>query len=294
MKRAFIPVLALLALASFVMPATAAQYDGLTMDVSQSYMRLGFNDTIVLTIHLTDGGVPTGIADKSIALSFRTGGDYVIFDNDENSYLIATNSSGIATATIRLNPENQPERFRLPLQVMVEAIDTENDGIRRNQIVYVTDTGYITGYVVDDDTSTITSANISVLMPDGKAFREGTYTSSDGSGSPMGYYRIDNLPVKIPGKNTLTAEKNGYSGTIKAEAGSDSIRQDIVIHDFKDSRDVTSIIAVNANITVTPAPTVGNTTDIPAKPTTMTTTIIIAIALIALVYLGLKAYRRMF
>ena len=108
MKRAFIAVLALLALASFAMPATAAQYDGLMMDVSQTYMRLGFNDTIVLTLHLTDGGAPTGIADKSVALSFRTGGDYVIFGNEQPSMSIATNSSGIATATIRLNPENQP------------------------------------------------------------------------------------------------------------------------------------------------------------------------------------------
>ncbi len=293
MKRAFIAVLALLALASFAMPATAAQYDGLMMDVSQTYMRLGFNDTIVLTLHLTDGGVPTGIADKSVALSFRTGGDYVIFGNEQPSMSIATNSSGIATATIRLNPENQPESFRLPLQVMIEAIDIKNDGIRCNLIVYITSTGSIFGYVVDDATSTITSANITVHTPDGKAFMSGTYTSSDGSGSPMGYYYIDNLPVEIPGKNTLTAEKNGYSGTLKAEAGLD-IRQDIVIHGFKDTVDVTSIVASNANITATPAPASGNTTDIPARPTTMTTTIIIAIAIIALVYLGLKAYRRMF
>ena len=34
--------------------------------------------------------------------------------------------------------------------------------------------------------------------------------------------------------------------------------------------------------------------EIPTRPTTMTTTILVAIALITLVYIGLKAYRKMF
>jgi hypothetical protein len=290
MKRAFLAVFALMALASFAMPAAAAQYDGLTMESSRSYMRLGLNDTIIVTLQLTDGGVPAGIANIPVALNFRTGGDYVVFGNQ----LVITNASGEGYATIMLNPDNQPERFRLPLQVMIEGIATENDGIRCNMIVYITGTGSISGYVVDDATSTITGAKITVTTPDGKAFNGGPYISSDGSGSPMGYYRIDNLPVDMPGKNTLTAEKNGYSGTLKAEAGFDYIRQDIVIHGFKEAVNVTSIVTGNANATATPAPTPDDTTDEPAKPTTMTTTIIIAIALIALVYLGLKAYRRMF
>ena len=73
--------------------------------------------------------------------------------------LVITNSSGEGYATIMLNADNQPERFRLPLQVMIEAIATENDGIRCNMIVYITGTGSISGYVVDDDTSTITGAD---------------------------------------------------------------------------------------------------------------------------------------
>ncbi|OPY29259.1 MAG: hypothetical protein A4E28_01004 [Methanocella sp. PtaU1.Bin125] len=290
MKRAFLAVIVLIALALFSTPATAAQYDGMTMDSSRSYLRLGMNDTIVVTIQLTDHGMPARIANVPVALNFRTGGDYTVFGNQ----LVITNESGQGIATIMISPDNPPERFRLPLQVMVEGIQTDNDGIRSNMIVYITGTGSVSGYVVDDAMSTITGANISVTTPDGKVFDGGPYASSDGSGSPMGYYRIDNLPVELPGKNTLTAEKNGYTGTLKAEAGFEYIRQDIVIHGFRETVNVSEIVAGNANATVTPAPAPANSTDVPAKPTTMTTTIIIAIALIALVYLGLKAYRRMF
>lgn len=290
MKRAFFAVLALLALPVFALPAAAAEYDGMTIDASQSYLRLGFNDTITVTIRLTNEGLPANLVNVPVSVGFRTGGDYATFGNN----LIITNASGEGAATLTLSNGNLPEGWRLPLQVMVEAIALDNDGIRCNLIVYITSTGSITGYVVDDSTSTITGANITVRTPDGKIFGGGPYVSSDGSGSPMGYYRIDNLPVELFGKNTLTAEKNGYSGTLKAEARSDTIRQDIVIPGYKDVVDVPGIVSNNANATATPVPTPGGTEDTPARPTTMTTTIIIAIVLIALVYLGLKAYRRMF
>ncbi len=290
MKRAFLTVLALTALALFAVPAATAQFDSMTMDAPQSYLRLGFNDTITVTVHLTDDGSPAGIANVPVALNFVTGGDYVVFGNP----LIITDSSGTGSTTVMVNPENTPEHYRLPLQVMIQAIAVDNDDIRCNVVLYVTDTGLIRGYVVDDSMSTITGANITVLTPDGKVFKGGSYVSSDGSGNPMGYFQIDNLPLEVPGKNTLTAEKNGVSGSIRAEAdvGYNNIMHDIVIHGFKDPVDVTSIINAKPNATIKPLPTPDS--DTPAKPTTMTTTIIIAIILITLVYLGLKAYRRMF
>jgi hypothetical protein len=293
MKRAFLAALALMALALFAMPATAAQYDGIAMETSQSYLRLGFDDSIVVTVQLTTGGMPIGIANVPIKLNFIAGGDYVIIDDNKTSQIVTTNASGTGTATIRLNQDNQPVKSRLPQQVMVEAVATANDGIRNNNIFYITGTGSIFGYVVDDSMSTITGAKITVITPDGNVFAGGPYMSSDGTGSPMGYYQIDNLPTGLSRRNTLTAEKNGYEGTLFAEAGYDNILKDITIHGYKDIVDVTSIVNARPNATVTPVPTAENT-DTPAKPTTMTTTIIIAIALIALVYLGLKAYRRMF
>ncbi len=293
MKRAFLAALALMALALFAMPATAAQYDGITVAVSQSYMRLGFDDTVVVTVQLNGGGVPIGIGGVPLKMSFLTGGDYVTFSNNESSQLIATNASGTGTATIRLNPGKQPLRAQLPLRVMVEAISTDNDGIRDNENVFITGTGSIFGYVVDSSTSTITGAKITVHTPDGNVFPGGPYMSSDGSGSPMGYYQISNLPTGLSDQNTLTAEKNGYVESIRAEAGYD-IRQDITIRAYRDTSTAIPTVTGIVNATLMPSPSPGSGADEPAKPTTMTTTIIIAIVLIALVYLGLKAYRRMF
>jgi len=290
MKKVFIAALILAAAALFAMPAAAApQYDSMTMDTSQNYMRLGFNDTITVYVHLMDQKYPSGAANVPIAVNFRTGNDYVqIVDNNA---LIITNDTGEGSAVIQMNPANQPERMKLPLQVMVEASVIGNDGISAFTMVYIAGTGPIWGYVLDDSGGTITGAQIIVKTPDGQVFPGGPYKSNEET--PMGYYRIDNLPILPTGRDTLMAAKNGYTGTLQAEPGYESIRSDITISGYHDTVDVPSIVTNNANATATPTPVPGES-ETPAKPTTMTTTILIAIALITLVYIGLKAYRRMF
>jgi archaellum component FlaG (FlaF/FlaG flagellin family) len=287
MKRVFIAALILAAAVLFAMPASAAQYDSMTMDASQSYLRLEFDDAITVNVHLMDHGSPSGEANVPILMKFRTGGDYVLFEKT----LVITNGTGEGSAVIRLNLQNQPERLKLPLQVMVEAVVISNNGISAFTMVYITGTGPIWGYVLDDSGSTITGAQITVTTPDGKVFPGGPYESNDET--PMGYYRIDNLPILPTGRDTLTAAKGGYTGKRQAEPGYESIRNDITISGYHDTIDVPSIVTGNANATVTPTPVPGNS-ETPTKPTTMTTTILIAIVLITLVYIGLKAYRRMF
>jgi hypothetical protein len=215
--------------------------------------------------------------------------EYMIFDNQ----LIVTDERGSGSATIRINPDNPPERYKLPVLVQIEAAtEYPRDSIN----VYITGTAPISGYVVNDEPSIITGANITVKGPDGKPATYVTYPiySSDGSGSPMGSYRIDGLPTSV-GKFEITAEKDGLNGTIRAEAGYEGIRNDVTIKNYRDVVNVSQIVASNQNATPTPVitPTPAPTAE-PAKPTSMTTTVIVAIILIALIYIGLKAYRRMF
>jgi hypothetical protein len=290
MKKVFIAALLLAAAALFAMPASAApQFDSMRMDVSQTYLRLGFDDAITVNVHLMDQGSLAGAANVPIAVNFRTGNDYVLFQ--DNKALIITNDTGEGSVVIRLNPQNQPERLKLPLQVMVEATVIGNDGISAFYMVYITAAGPIWGYVLDDAGGTITGAQITVTTPDGNVFPGGPYKSNEET--PMGYYRIDNLPIMPTGRDTLTATKNGYTGTLPAEPGYESIRNDITIGGYHDTVDVPSIVTNNANATVTPTQVPADS-ETPTKPTTMTTTILVAIALITLVYIGLKAYRRMF
>jgi hypothetical protein len=289
-KKVFIAALILAAAALFAMPAAASpQYDSMTMDSSQTYLRLGFDDTITVYVHLMDQDFPSGAANVPIAMKFRTGNDYVMYE--DNNALVITNDTGEGSAVIRLNPQDQPERLKLPLQVMVQATVIGNDGVSTFTMIYITDTGPIKGYVIDDEGSTITGAQITVTTPDGKVFPGGPFKSNDET--PMGFYRIDNLPILPTGRDTLTATKGGYSGTRQAEPGYENIQNDITINGYHDTVDVPSIVTGNANNTVTPAPAQTGT-ETPTRPTTMTTTILIAIALITLVYIGLKAYRRMF
>ena len=291
MRRALLALLTLIALAAFAAaPAHAASVTAISIDASQSYLRLGQNDTVTVMVQLWDEGQPAAAADVPVVLNFRSGEDYVVFGNQ----MIITNASGEGTATIFLNASNQPERSKLfsdPLQVMVEAVVASDQSVRGVTSVYITDTGPITGFVLDDSQSTITGATITVVTPDGHPFPGGPYVSSDGSGSPMGSYRIDNLPVGV-GRFTLVAEKNGYTGTRQAEAGFED-RQDIVIPGYVSTVDIGPIVS-SANVTPTPTPAPVNSTDTSAQPTSTTTTILIAIVLITLVYIGLKAYRKMF
>jgi hypothetical protein len=288
MGKAYLAVIILIMLAFTAAPACAAQCDAIRMDASQGYLRLDSDDAIVLTVHLLDrDGFPVRDPNVPVLLNFKSGEEFVIFEKQ----LAITNESGEGSAIVRLNAANQPERFRLPLMVMVEAVVIGNEKVRCTATVHVTSAGSVAGYVVNEDGSTITGANITARTPDGNVF-PGMFRSSDGAQSPMGYYLIDNLPVGI-GRHTLTASKNGFEGTLRAEAGYENIRQDIVIKDFVDNVDVTKIVTANTG-SPTPSPTATPVPDTPAKPTSMTTTILIAIILITLVYLGLKAYRRMF
>ena len=55
-KKVLIAALIVAAAALFAMPAAAApQSDSMTMDTSQSYLRLGFDDAITITLHLSSG-----------------------------------------------------------------------------------------------------------------------------------------------------------------------------------------------------------------------------------------------
>ena len=288
MKKVFIAVLLMAAVAIFAMPSSAAQYDKIRMDASQSYLRLGFNDSVNLTVHLMDQGNPSGTAGVNVLIKFKTGEEYIHCSN----YLIVTDSSGEATTTINLITNNQPQRVRLPLLIWVEAVIMENDGISASSAVYITNTGPIKGFVVDDNGGVITGARITATTPDGNVFPGGPFVSNENT--PMGEYRIDDLPMLPSGLVTLVTEKNGYTGVKRAEPGFEgNTNNNIVLTGYHDTVDVPSIVISNANATVTPTPVPDNS-ETPAKPTTMTTTILIAIALITLVYIGLKAYRRMF
>ncbi|HEY3272792.1 MAG TPA: carboxypeptidase-like regulatory domain-containing protein [Methanocella sp.] len=288
MKKVFIAVLLLAALALFAMPSSAAQYDKLRMDASQSYLRLGFNDTVNLTVHLLEQGNPSGAAGVNVLIRFKTGEEYINCSN----YLIVTDSMGDGTTTISLKTDNQPQRVRLPLLIWAEAVVMGNDGISASNAVYITSTGPIKGFVVDDNGGVITGARITATTPDGNIFQGGPFISNERT--PMGEYRIDDLPLLPNGLVTLAADKNGYTGVKRAEPGFEgSTNNNIVLSGYHDTVDVPSIVIGNANATVTPTPEPENS-ETPTKPTTMTTTILIAIALITLVYIGLKAYRRMF
>jgi hypothetical protein len=282
-KKVLIAALILAAAALFAMPAAAApQSDSMTMDTSQSYLRLGFDDAITVTLHLS-----SGTPNVPIVMKFRTGDSYVNFDKA----MVVTDYTGTGYNVIRLNPQNPPERLKLPMQVMVEATVIGNDAINAFTMVYITSTGAIKGYVIDDEGSTITGAEITVTTPDGMVFPGGPYKSNEET--PMGFYRIDNLPILPTGRDTLTATKGGYTGTCQVEPGYENIQSDVTIYGYRDTVDVPSIVTGNANNTVTPGPA-STDTETPTRPTTMTTTILIAIAIITLVYIGLKAYRKMF
>lgn len=288
MKKVFIAALLLAAVALFAMPSSAVQYDKIRMDASQSYLRLGFNDSVTLTVHLMDQGNPSSMAGVNALVRFKTGEEYINCTN----YLIVTNDRGEGTTTISLKPENLPQRVRLPLLIWVEAVIMGNDGISASSAVYITNTGPIKGFVVDDNGGVITGARITATTPDGNVYPGGPFTSNENT--PMGEYRIDDLPMLPSGLVTLAAEKNGYTGIMRAEPGFEgNTNNNIVLSGYHDNIDVPSIVTSNANSTVTPAP-VPVDLETPTKPTTMTTTILIAIILITLVYIGLKAYRRMF
>jgi hypothetical protein len=288
MKKVFIAALLLAAIALFAMPSSAAQYDKITMDASQSYLRLGFNDSITMTVHLMDQGNPSGAEGVNVLIKFKTGEEYINCSN----YLITTDGMGEGTTTIRLKSDNQPQHIRLPLLVWVEAVIMNNDGITASNGVYIANTGPIKGFVVDDNGGVITGARITATIPDGSAFPGGPFISKEKA--IMGEYQIDDLPMLPSGLVTLVAEKNGYTGSKRAEPGFEgSANNNIVINGYRDNVDVPGIIINNSNVTVTPMPVPENP-ETPTKPTAMTTTILIAIALITLVYIGLKAYRRMF
>jgi hypothetical protein len=287
MKKVLIAALLLAAATLFAMPASASQYDKMAMDASQSYLRLGFNDSITLTIGLMDNGNPSNTAGVQALIRFKTGEDYIKCSN----YLIITNGTGQGTTTISLKPENQPQHVRLPLLIWVEAVLMDNDGISASSGVYITNAGPIYGFVIDDNGGVITGARITATTPDGNVFPGGPFASNEKT--PMGAYRIDDLPMLPNGLVTLTADKNNYVGIKRAEPGYEgSINNNIVLPGYRETVDVPSIVNGNVNVTVTPTPVPESET--PTKPTTMTTTILIAIILITLVYIGLKAYRRMF
>jgi hypothetical protein len=288
MKKVFIAVLLLAAVAVFALPSSAAQYDKIRIDASQSYLRLGFNDSINLTVHLMDQGNPSATAGVNVLMKFKTGEDYI----NCTDYLIVTNDRGEGMTTISLKTENQPQHSRLPLLIWAEAVIMNNDGISNSSALYITNTGPIKGFVVTDNGGVITGARITVTTPDGALFPGGPFVSNENT--PMGEYRIDDLPMLPSGLVTLVAEKNGHTGIKRAEPGFEgSTNNNIVLNGYRDNVDVPSIVFGNANVTVTPTPVPDNP-ETPTKPTTMTTTILIAIALITLVYIGLKAYRRMF
>lgn len=270
--------------------AQAQHYDSIKMQSSQSYLRMGMNDTITLTAQLYSGSSTAEAANVPIVLNFLSAQDHMIFDNQ----LIVTDEKGTGYTTIRINPDNPPERFKLPVLVQIEAATEYH---RASINVYITGTAPVSGYVVNDEMSVITGADITIKGPDGKPATYLTYPirSGDGSDSPMGYYRIDGLPINV-GKYDITAAKGGLNGTIRAEAGYEGIRNDVTIKNYRDFVNVSQIVANNQNPTATPqaiTPTPEPTAE-PARPTSMTTTVIVAIILIALVYIGLKAYRRMF
>ncbi len=242
-KKVLIAALIVAAAALFAMPAAAEpQSDRMTMDTSQSYLRLGFDDAITITLHLS-----SGMADVPIVVKFRTGDDYVVLDKA----MVVTDATGTGFNVMRLNPENPPERLKLPMQVMVEATVIGNDAINAFTMVYITSTGAIKGYVIDDEGSTITGAEITVTTPDGMVFPGGPFKSNDET--PMGFYRIDNLPILPTGRDTLTATKGGYTGTCQVEPGYENIQNDVTINGYRDTIDIPSIVTGNANNTVSPA-----------------------------------------
>ena len=290
MKRIWLAAIITIVLIMLASPAHAQYYDDIKMQSSQSYLRMGMNDTITLTIQLYDQDNSAGAVNVPVLLNFLSAKEYMNFDRQ----LIVTDQNGSGSTTIRINPENPPERYKLPVMVQIEAATEYH---RTSLNVYITGTAPVSGYVLNDEPSIITGANITVKGPDGRLATYITYPvlSGDGSGSPMGYYRIDGLPTDV-GKYEITAEKGGLNGTIRAEAGYDGIRNDITIRNYRDYVNISQIVkGSNQNTQVTPtiAASVTPTPDA-AQPTSMTTTIIAAIVLIALIYIGLKAYRRMF
>lgn len=294
MKLKILAIAIILALATLlVMPAYAADYNGINMEASQLYLRAGMNDTVTITIQMTQNGKPVSMENVPVVLNFLSSSDYMVFDKQ----LISTNSTGGGSTTVHINEYNEPERFKLQGKVINVQVEAVAEFTRASMLLYITGQGPINGYVINDDMTTITGALITIKGPDGKPLNyvENPVYSSNGTGSPMGYYRIDYLPLNV-GKYTLTAEKGGKTGSILAEAGYESTRYDIRIKGYYDQVNVSEIVTSNQgnNTTVEetqPLPTPGES---PAKPTSVTITIIVAIILIALVYIGLKAYRRMF
>ncbi len=287
MKKVLIAAFLLAAAALFAIPASAAQNNPMTIDASQSYLRVGFDDSITMTVHLTASEELPEIENVPILLNFRTKGEYLVSDKP----MIVTNADGEATAVIRLNDSNPPEHMKLPMSAWIEASVMSGDYIKNSIMVSITSTGSIKGYVLDDDGSTITGAKITVTMPDGKTFPEGPYLSNDDT--PMGFYQIYNLPVGV-GFYTLTATKNGYTGIKQADPGYDDVQYDIPIGNYRETIDIPGLLNNSANSTPTPAPAMPGNSETPTKPTAMTTTILIAIAFITLAYIGIKTYRKMF
>lgn len=290
MKRIWLAAIITIVLILSASPAHAQYYDDIEMQSSQSYLRMGMNDTVTLTVQLYDHDNPASAAGVPVLLNFLSAKENMIFDKQ----LIVTDEKGNGSTTIRVNPDNPPDRYRLPVMVQIEAATEYH---RTSLNVYITGTAPVSGYVLNDEPSIITGANITVKGPDGRLATYLTYPilSGDGSGSPMGYYRIDGLPTDV-GKFEITAEKGGLNGTTRAEAGYEGIRNDITIRNYRDYVNISQIVkGSNQNMQATQkaAPTATPTPDA-AEPTSMTTTIIAAIVLIALIYIGLKAYRRMF
>ena len=292
---AILVILLIMTMIMAAVPAVAQNYNSINMESSSSYLRVGMNDTVTLTVQMYNDNSPAPVEGVPIVLNFLSAKDYMVFDDQT----IVTDKNGSGSTTIHINPDNTPERYKMPMVVQIEA--ATQDGYHRCSInVYITGTGSISGYVIDGDMSTITDANITVKGPDGKPAKYTTtpITSGNGSENGMGAYRIDGLPLNV-GKYEITASKKGYNGTIRVEPSTDGGRYDITINGYQDNVDSPKVTPgsqgyLTTSPTLSPTLVTSNSDTEPARPTSMTTTIIVAIALIALVYLGLKAYRRMF
>jgi hypothetical protein len=118
MKKIWLAAIVVIFLIASAAPAHAQNFDDIKLQSSQSYLRMGMNDTITLTVQLYDSGSMAGIANVPVVLNFLSGSDYMIFDNQ----LIVTDANGHGSTTIRVNPDNPPERYKLPTLVQVEAV----------------------------------------------------------------------------------------------------------------------------------------------------------------------------
>jgi hypothetical protein len=285
-KSAIILTLALalaLLLCTVITYAESASYDKVYVQASQPYLRLGMDDEATITVQLLYRGDAARISDVPVILKVMNNKDLVAIDR----LLLITDANGTATTNISIMRPMTATAY-MPALVQISAT-AENYMASVN--IYVTQTGSISGYVVDDKQNTILGAGIKVYQPDGKPANYITETySGNGSGTSMGKYSVEKIPAGV-GKFRIEAEKDGLKGSA-FYSGENTGNINIVIPGYVDMG-TTPMPFGKGNNNISPTPTVApKPSESVPMPTSTTNTIIIVILIVSISYVGIKIYRK--